>query len=449
MKSRRLFEKIFNTDFRRLRNEFYLNLPTPSKQQYSDYYWSCNKHFIFEYVNGRTITDNCFSNAGCSHRKITGEKTEIRASSVTSNKNKSSFQSLSYPKISNNTFDSKKRLQMIQKAEKQLLNKSTIIEGLAFKWTTVENLTAILNSDGFADIKTADLSHISVNVTIRKNNGIFNGRHSASFKTEKGLVDSGEIFKLIDNSCMDAENQSIAKNINSGMYEAVLSNQVSAVLMHEIIGHLMEADYLYNDLSVVKPFLNKELASKELTITDSPLINHPVYFQFDDEGTEGRQTVLIENGRFVNILTDRYHAINMNIPLTGNGRRMDYNSNALPRMSNTIIEKGMFKFEELIKSMAAGVYITNLGNGNVNTESGLFNFIGADGFYVEKGEILYPVRNLQIFGNALEILKSIEMIGNDSAVSQYHLNCEKEDQYIPVGFKQPSLKLRGLNLSNG
>lgn len=442
MKKKEIFEKLIQKDYKNYCTAFFSQIPAIKNKQFYDHYCSFEKQSNLEYINGKVVADFCTTNFGHSRRTIDNEKIVFTAGN-----NFADEKVIKGLNINKGIFNNIKRLHIIKTAEKILLNKDTTVEGLAFKWVVREKLISILNSNGFAGLKTESLAYISINITILKDNRYYNGHASKSYFMEKGIIDAFEVLKLIELAIMAAENFFNSRPLKPGLYDIVFSNQASGIIFHEIAGHLAEADYIHNDQSVFAAKFGKTVADDQLTLMDSSEKYLPVSYSFDDEGSSAQQATFIENGKFVKILTDTYHAINMNIPLTGNGRKGSFNSGILPRMSNTIVQPGKYTKEDILHSVSTGLLITDAGSGYVNTSNGRFTFEGSSGFYLENGQITYPVHDLKLTGSSLQTLKKVKMIGNDSAKSDIHLSCEKEDQYIAVGFMQPTVKISKIRVS--
>ncbi|MEN9418363.1 MAG: hypothetical protein RI988_1983, partial [Pseudomonadota bacterium] len=166
----------------------------------------------------------------------------------------------------------------------------------------------------------------------------------------------------------------------------------------------------------------------------------------DDEGHVTQRNVLIEDGILRGYMQDRLNARLMGVGATGNGRRESYAHVPMPRMTNTYMLGGERSREEIVASLKRGLYATNFGGGQVDITSGKFVFSASQAWWVENGQLLYPVKGATIVGNGPQALKRVTMIGNDLALDTGVGVCGKEGQSVPVGVGQPTLRIEGLTV---
>jgi TldD protein len=227
----------------------------------------------------------------------------------------------------------------------------------------------------------------------------------------------------------------------AGEMPVVLAPGHSGVLVHEAVGHLLEADFNRKKTSIFWDKLGKSVGSALLTIYDDPTI--PAFrgsYNIDDEGTPASKTLLIDRGVVTGFLQDRLSARLMGLPLTGHGRRQDYACIPIPRMANTFVDKGEHDPGEIIKSVARGIYAEKFEGGQVE-DSGKFTFSISSGSLIEGGRLTAPIRQATLIGTNIDILQKIEMVGNDLAFSMPTGTCSKEGQDVPVGDGCPTIKI--------
>lgn len=225
-----------------------------------------------------------------------------------------------------------------------------------------------------------------------------------------------------------------------GKMTVVLSSEAGGTMIHEAVGHGLEADLAQQGLSVYSNRIGEKVASSLITVVDDPTLpNRRGSYGFDDEGTPSRRTVLIEEGILKGYLYDRLTAQKAGVASTGNGRRESYHHKPIPRMSNTLILPGKMKPEEIIHSVEKGLWVKKMGGGEVNTVNGDFVFEVNEAYLIEKGEIGEPVRGAIIIGNGPQILKEIDMVGEDLGFGIG--TCGKDGQGIPVSDAQPTLRI--------
>ena len=227
----------------------------------------------------------------------------------------------------------------------------------------------------------------------------------------------------------------------AGEMPVVLAPGHSGVLIHEAVGHLLEADFNRKKTSIFWDKMGTQVSLPTLTIYDDPTL--PSFrgsYNVDDEGTIPQKTPLIVKGELVGLLQDRLSSRLMGLPLTGHGRRQDYTCIPLPRMSNTYIDKGEHDPEEILKSVDKGFYAKKYQGGQVE-DSGKFTFSVSSGFLIENGRLTSPVKQATLIGTNIDILNKIEKVGSDLQFGFQTGTCGKEGQAVPVTDGCPTLKI--------
>lgn len=231
-----------------------------------------------------------------------------------------------------------------------------------------------------------------------------------------------------------------ARQAPGGRMPVVISADAGGTMIHEAVGHGLEADLAQEGLSVYSNKIGQQIASPLITvIDDSTLPNKRGSFRFDDEGVPAQKTVLIENGILKKYMYDRLTAAKDKVSSTGNGRRESYEYRPIPRMSNTFIAPGDSDPREIIKSIDRGLFVKKMGGGQVNTVTGEFVFEVSEGYMIEKGKQGEMLRGATLIGNGPEVLKSIDMLGNDIGFSIG--TCGKDGQGVPVADAMPTVKI--------
>lgn len=250
---------------------------------------------------------------------------------------------------------------------------------------------------------------------------------------------SYEEIEKIFNLCVKRSNiMKNAKEGPAGNFPCILSAESGGTLIHEAVGHGLEADLVDKGVSVYKGKLGEQVASKFITVVDDGLHQNGYgSFFVDDEGSPSERTVLIERGVLKNYLYDNFYALKHGVKSSGNGRRQGYAYKPYPRMTNTFVLPGNDNPQDLLKSVNTGVLVKKMGGGQVNTITGDFIFEILEGYWIENGEIAYPLKNLSIMGNGPKVLQEIEGVGSDFGTAIG--TCGKEGQGVPVGDGQPTL----------
>jgi TldD protein len=228
----------------------------------------------------------------------------------------------------------------------------------------------------------------------------------------------------------------------AGEMEVVLAPGWPGILLHEAIGHGLEADFNRKKTSAFAGLIGQQVASSKVTVVDNGTIAaRRGSLNVDDEGTTTQETVLIENGMLRGYLTDKLSARLMNAANTGSGRRESYQSIPIPRMTNTYMLAGEDDPAEIIRSVRRGLYAVNFGGGQVDITNGKFVFSASEAYLIEDGKVTAPVRDATLIGNGPEALKYVSMVGNDLELDNGIGTCGKDGQSVPVGVGLPTIKL--------
>jgi TldD protein len=231
-----------------------------------------------------------------------------------------------------------------------------------------------------------------------------------------------------------------ARKAPMGRMAVVLSSEAGGTMIHEAIGHGLEADLAQQGLSVYSKKIGEKIASSLITVVDDPTLPQKRgSYAFDDEGTPSQRTILVEEGILRGYLYDRLTALEDGVESSGNGRRESYQHKPIPRMSNTMVLPGKMKPEEIVYSVEKGLFVKKMGGGQVNTVNGDFIFEINEGYLIEKGSVGEPVRGAVLIGNGPQVLKDIDMVGNDLGFGIG--TCGKDGQGVPVSDAQPTLRI--------
>ena len=228
----------------------------------------------------------------------------------------------------------------------------------------------------------------------------------------------------------------------AGEMPVVLGPGWPGVLLHEAVGHGLEADFNRKKTSAFAGLIGQQVASPKVTVVDNGLMpGRRGSLNVDDEGTPTQETVLIENGILKGFLSDKLNARLMGMPNTGRGRRESDHHIPMPRMTNTYMLNGDDMPEDIIKSVKRGLYAVNFGGGSVDITNGKFVFSASEAYLIEDGIVTRPVKGATLIGNGPEALKYVSMVGNDLALDEGIGTCGKAGQSVPVGVGMPTVKL--------
>lgn len=254
------------------------------------------------------------------------------------------------------------------------------------------------------------------------------------------IFDEISLDDVARNSAEKAVRMLKARRAPGGRMPVVVSSTAGGTMIHEAIGHGLEADLSGQGLSAFSGKLGAQVASTIVSVLDDATIpGKRGSFRFDDEGTPSQRTVLVKDGILVGFMYDRLSAMREKKTPTGNGRRQSYEYRPIPRMTNTFIAPGSHAPEEILKSTNSGLFVAKMGGGQVNTVTGEFVFDVTEGYLIEGGRIGELVRGATLTGSGPEVLMSIDMVGTDMGFSIG--TCGKDSQGVPVSDAMPTVRI--------
>jgi len=235
-----------------------------------------------------------------------------------------------------------------------------------------------------------------------------------------------------------------AQDCPAGKMDVIMENGWGGVLVHEAVGHPLEADNIAKKVGAFTGKLGKKVASDVFTmVDDGSLPNMRGTINFDDEGTQAKRNVLIDKGVLVKYMSDILSAKQLGMERTGNGRRESFRYIPIPRMTNTFIENGEDNPDDIIASTKSGLYVKSLSGGSVNPITGVFNFTCREAYLIEDGKRTTPVKGATLIGSCMDIVSNVDAVGNNLAFGPGI--CGK-GQAAEVSAGQPTVRIRGINV---
>lgn len=254
------------------------------------------------------------------------------------------------------------------------------------------------------------------------------------------LFDEYPLTKAAETAVRRAVMMLSARKAPAGRMPVVLSSEAGGTMIHEAVGHGLEADLAQSGLSVYSNRIGDRIASPLITVVDdATLEGRRGSFRFDDEGIDAERTVLVDKGILKTFMYDRLTAMKEGAASTGNGRRESYKHRPIPRMTNTMITPGESDPGAILRSTPRGLFVKKMGGGQVNTVNGDFVFEVSEGYLIENGGVGAPVRGATLTGNGPRVLMSIDRVGFDLGFSIG--TCGKDGQGSPVSDAQPTLRI--------
>jgi TldD protein len=235
-----------------------------------------------------------------------------------------------------------------------------------------------------------------------------------------------------------------AREAPAGMMDVVMQNGWGGVLVHEAVGHPLEADNIAKGVGAFTGKVGKKVASDCFTmVDDGTLPNFRGTVNYDDEGSPAKRNVLIENGILKGYMTDILSARQLNMDRTGNGRRESFRYIPIPRMTNTFIDQGKDNPSDILASTKKGIYVQSLSGGSVNPVTGVFNFTCREAYLIENGRKTAPIKGATLIGSCMDVISKIDAVGNDL---DFGPGICGKGQSAEVTAGQPTVRIRGINV---
>ena len=315
------------------------------------------------------------------------------------------------------------------------------------RWSDEQNNVLLATLDGRMQVDQRPMTRLWVEVTAAQggqtvsNSSNVSGREGLAWYTEAQLQMVAK--QAVDRTLILFD----ARRPPAGELPVVLAAGASGILLHEAIGHGLEADFNRKGTSIYASMLGEPIAPDFVTIVDSATEPHARgALSVDDEGTPGQRTTLVERGRLVSYLHDSLSAKHYGVAPTGNGRRQSFRHLPMPRMRCTFMEDGPHSPDEVISSVKRGIIAETFTNGQVQIGAGDFTFYIKNGWMIEDGRRAYPIKDVNIIGNGPEALRRVKMAANDGRLDTGGWTCGKDGQSVPVSQGLPTVLVEALTV---
>src|SRR5579885_2750964 len=335
------------------------------------------------------------------------------------------------------------RAQLLKRIDEVARSFDPRIRNVMASFAAELKLVMIVNSEGQLAADVQPLSRLNVSVIAEEGKNRQIGVYGGGGRVDWRYFFEQERWKEFT---LRAARQAIvnldAVEAPAGEMVVVLGPGWPGILLHEAVGHGLEADFNRKGVSAFAGRIGQQVASALCTVIDDGTIgSRRGSINMDDEGLATQRNVLIENGVLRGYLQDKLSSRLMRSAPTGSGRRESYQQIPMPRMTNTYMLAGESDPEEIIRSVPKGIYCANFGGGQVDITSGNFVFAASESYLIEGGRLTRPLRGATLIGNGPEALKYVSMVGNDLKLDEGVGICSKEGQHVPVGVGIPTLKL--------
>ena len=337
-----------------------------------------------------------------------------------------------------------KRIEIIKRADQAAKEYDPRIKMVSIDYNDEVRSRVIANSEGI--YLKDELPLLFFIVQAMSDDG--NARHMSR---ERLSQHSGfEIFEQVtpENVAKNAAREAIAMlaagDAPAGIMDVVMQNGWGGVLVHEAVGHPLEADNIAKGIGAFTGKMGKKVAAGCFTmVDDGTLPNFRGTINFDDEGTEAKRNVLIEDGVLKGFMTDVLSAKQLSMARTGNGRRESFRNIPIPRMTNTFIDTGKDKPEDILSSTKKGIYVQSLSGGSVNPVTGVFNFTCREAYMIENGKKTTPVKGATLIGSCMDVISNIDAVGDDL---DFGPGICGKGQSAEVSAGMPTVRIRGINV---
>ncbi|HET9692549.1 MAG TPA: TldD/PmbA family protein [Acidimicrobiales bacterium] len=344
------------------------------------------------------------------------------------------------------TVDKATKVALLARADAAARAASDSVRQVSVVYGDSRRRILVANSDGVLAGDDQVKTRFAVSVVASADTGMQTGRESIGHTMGFELFDRYRVEDLAEAAAARALAKLTARPAPSGRVPVVIKQGSGGILFHEACGHGLEADHIAKDVSVFAHRVGQRVASPLVTLVDDgTMTGEWGAFAVDDEGHRAGRNVLIDGGVLTDYMWDWLRARKEGRPSSGNGRRETYQHLPMVRMTNTFLANGADDPDEIVRQTPNGVYVAQLGGGQVNTATGDFVFGMTEAYLIEDGRLTEPLRDANLIGNGPQVLMDIDAVGNDFAMGGPG-TCGKQGQGVPVGTGQPTLRVAGMTV---
>ena len=338
-----------------------------------------------------------------------------------------------------------RKVELLFRADDVARSKSSSVVQVSAGYGDSRRRTQIANSDGLLTGDERVRTRFSVMCVAAGDTGMQTGYETLALTLGFELFERRSVEEVAEAAARRAVAKLRARPAPSGVVPIVLQKGSGGILFHEACGHGLEADHILRDTSVYTGRVGELVASALVTLVDDGTVG-PEWgcMAVDDEGRPAQRNVLIRDGVLTDYMWDFLRARKQGRESSGNGRRESFRHLPMVRMTNTFLLPGSDDPGEIVAQTPHGVYVAQLGGGQVNTASGDFTFGMREAYLIEDGRITEPIRDANLIGNGPDVLSKIDAIGTDFDMSPG--TCGKDGQQVPVGCGQPTLRVSGVTI---
>ncbi len=340
-----------------------------------------------------------------------------------------------------------RKLPLLRRVEELARSRDPAIEKVIIHWADTEEHILIADIQGAIHTDLRPMTRLWCTTTARRgdqvqsNSANMAGRRGVDWYTDDRLKELAG--RAVDKTMILFE----AIRPPAGDMPVVLAAGPSGILLHEAIGHGMEADFNRKGTSIYSDLMGSKVAPEFVTIVDDATPPHERgSLNIDDEGVEGQRTVLVEKGILKSYMHDQISARHYGVDPTGSGRRQSFRHHPIPRMRCTYMENGNHGKDEIIAQVEKGIIAETFTNGQVTIGAGDFTFYIKNGWLIENGTITAPIKDCNIIGNGPRVLRNIQMVADDGRLDIGGWTCGKDGQSVPVSQGLPTVLVSSITV---
>ncbi|MEZ5359496.1 MAG: metallopeptidase TldD-related protein [Candidatus Zixiibacteriota bacterium] len=340
-----------------------------------------------------------------------------------------------------------RKIPYLESLNEKVYAKDTDIVKTRVSFSDDTTYMLFINSDGMISYDYQPMSELSASCTVEKDGQRESGSYDLCGRYSIEYFSPENLDLIAEEAYQKTMILFQSVKPEAGEMPVILAAGSSGILLHEAIGHGMEADFNRKEESIFADKIDKKVAESFVSIVDdgtNPGMRGSI--NIDDEGNQSEKTFLVRDGILRSYMHDKISAQHYKVKPTGSGRRQSFRYPPLPRMRNTYMLPGPHTKDEIIASVKKGLYADTFTNGQVYIGPGDFSFYVKTGYLIEDGKITKPVKDINIIGNGPDVLSKITMVGNDLEFAKGGWTCGKGGQSVPVSMGLPTVKVSSITV---
>jgi TldD protein len=342
------------------------------------------------------------------------------------------------------------RIPLVRAWEQAAFNADARVRKVQAQLQDSESHVLIARADGRRVSDHRPMTTAWLACTVVDGTNTESGSYNLAARQDLGFYTEQRQRDLVDQAVLRAVQALDADSPPAGEMPVVMAAGSSGILLHEAIGHGMEADFNRKGISIFHDKLGQRVANEHVTVVDdATLPGARGSLNVDDEGNPTERTVLVQNGVMRSYLHDAISAKHYGVNPTGSGRRENFRHPVMPRMRATYMEAGPHDPADIIASVEKGIYCETFSNGQVQIGGGDFAFYVRFGYLIENGRLTRPIKDANLIGNGPKVLAAIDMVGNDLKIDEGGWTCGKDGQSVPVSQGMPTVRVQQLSVGGG